>query len=147
MSDYPPFDGTQHCAQPGVDPERFHPGRGANGSTVEQAKVLCKGDGTHPPCPFLDGCREYGVTHSVSGLWGGWGENQRKEEQKRRRIVPEPLSFGDIAGRAIHYDVVRVHASHAGVKQHERAGEKVCDECAQFRREARRERENRKKAS
>lgn len=84
-------DETAHCREPGIDPERFHPAKGSNGYTVDATKKLCTGSSFRPPCPFLDKCREYGITHSVHGIWGGLAEDGRKAARKARRIVPAPL--------------------------------------------------------
>lgn len=90
---YPDYDGTAHCRLPGVDRDRFHPPKGVDSHTHRNTKALCTGGGKVPACPFLDGCREYGLTHSVHGVWGGIGEKERKEIRHARRIVPVPLSM------------------------------------------------------
>lgn len=97
MIDYPAFDHRAHCRLPGVDPARFHPQHGVDSHTYRNTKKLCTGGGKVPACPFLAECREYGLTHAVHGIWGGFGETERKELRKARRIVPEPLSMGVIA--------------------------------------------------
>lgn len=146
MTDFPDFDGTQNCAQPGVDAEQFFPHQNGSGA---RARRICNSDGKGNRCPFLLECRDYAITHSVGGVWGAWSDEERRAERKRRGIIPIPLAFGDLSGRDIRTDVVRVHGNHAGIKQHIAAGEPACDECATFRREDRRERDarNRKKAS
>lgn len=90
---YPNYDDRARCRQLGVDPEWFHPKKGENNATTAGAKRLCNGWPSGTPCPFRDECREYSLSHSVHGIWGGWAEDQRKRERKRRRIVPQPLSM------------------------------------------------------
>jgi hypothetical protein len=87
-------DDTVHCRKPNVDPEVFFPAKGANASTVAEAKRLCNGWPTSSPCPLRDACREYGVRNQVHGIWGGWADDERKAARKLRRIVPAPLSTG-----------------------------------------------------
>jgi hypothetical protein len=137
MSTFPNFDGTQHCAQPGVDPELFHPRQ--NGSAVH-AKRICNSDGNGTPCPFLAGCREYGVTTSVHGVWGAWSEEERRADRKARHIVPEPLTFRFASGADITTNVPRRHGSWAGIGQHIAYKEPLCEECAEYRRAKRRQR-------
>lgn len=84
-----------NCHQPAVDPETFFPRPGAfEASTTGAAKRLCNGWPTTEPCPLRDACREYGLRNQVHGVWGGWSEDERKAERKRRRIVPAPMSTG-----------------------------------------------------
>lgn len=95
---YPNFDDTAHCRLPGVDPGRFHPPKGTDSVSYGITKKLCTGGGKVPACPFVDACREYGLAHAVHGIWGGIGDKERKRIRAARRIVPEPLSVGVIAG-------------------------------------------------
>lgn len=130
MSIFPNFDGTQHCAQPGIEPEWFHPHKNGSGA---RAKKVCGGSNGYPACPFLAACREYGVTHSVHGIWGGTNGDERQAERKVRNIIPEPLAFRVAAGAEITTTVFRKHGSWAGVGQHEKFKEPVCEECRTFR--------------
>jgi hypothetical protein len=94
---YPAYDDTAHCRLPGVDRDRFHPPVGTDSHTHSNTKKLCTGGGKVPACPFLEPCREYGLTHAVSGIWGGHGERERRRIREARRIVPEPLSMASMA--------------------------------------------------
>ena len=65
------------CRQ--VDPDVFHP-QGAN--TSQRAKDVCA------ECPVIKECLDHAITqHEESGVWGGMGPAERKEEIKRRRTV------------------------------------------------------------
>ena len=57
------------------------------------------------------------------------GERRRAQlrESQRRRRAGEPLLRGPAQ-----------HPSHGGVKSHRRAGESLCEACAQFERERKR---------
>jgi len=133
MSAYPPIDDTAHCRLPGVDPERFHPRKSENQHQVRTTKAMCNGGGKVPACPFRDKCREYGITHNVSGIWGGFGEDERKAERKARRIVPDPLLFSTSLPITRTTTDEYTHGTWGGVRRHERAHQPVCDACRAFR--------------
>ena len=81
---YPPFDGSQVCAQ--VDPELWHPKKG---ETNKQAKELCA------TCQFMDPCYQWALRRKVYGIWGGSTDKQRERERHRLKIslLPEPFAF------------------------------------------------------
>ena len=150
MSAYPPIDNTAHCRRPGVDPERFTPRQGANGHTVNNTKALCNGGGKIPACPFRDSCREWGVTHAVAGIWGGWAEDERKAERKRRRIKPAALSFARDLALVAPGPAPSERGSHGnwtGVRRHERHKQPLCADCRAFRNAARKAKREEKSAA
>jgi hypothetical protein len=94
----PEYDKTAHCRLPGVNPARFHATpRSAHWQTISVTKKLCTGGGKVPACPFVDKCREYGLAHAVSGIWGGLDDKERRAVQNGRGITPEPLMSTIIA--------------------------------------------------
>lgn len=88
---FPIFDEPPPCAQPGVDPERFHPRSNATRAQREEVAAICLGDDHRPPCPVLDACLAYALTHDVSGIWGGLNAGQRERIRKQRRIRAVPV--------------------------------------------------------
>lgn len=82
---YPPFDGTQACAGlPEPAAAAYLPG----GLEVAAAKERCRG------CPFWKGCRGYGLTHDVQGVWGGLDDVERRAH-RRRAGTAEPAAVAD----------------------------------------------------
>lgn len=148
MSAYPAIDDTAHCRRPGVDPERFHPPKSINGDYVRTTKAMCNGGGKIPACPFRDACREWGITHAVSGIWGGFAEDERKAARKARRIVPEPLLFSSSLPISVApRQDGNVHGTWGGIARHARAGESPCDVCREFRNAHKRAKKAAKKAA
>lgn len=104
---FPDFDGTQGCAQPGVDPDLFFPTAGRRGALdTEQARTICLNN-----CPFLDGCLAYALTHQVIGVWGASTtvERQRRRHAEGIRAVPvqaipraTTASCGTVTGYGAH---------------------------------------------
>ncbi|MFF9036419.1 WhiB family transcriptional regulator [Streptomyces sp. NPDC014892] len=67
-------EGALQCV---ADPEAFHQG----GTTSEDAEELCRG------CGCLAACREYALANrELSGVWGGWTQQQRDAERARREV-------------------------------------------------------------
>lgn len=63
----------------GVDPDLFHPDRGAN-LVMREAKAVCAG------CPVRARCLHYALeTREIYGVWGG------TSERERRRIRRDPI--------------------------------------------------------
>lgn len=84
----------------GEDPELFFP-VGSTGAALTQtaeAKQVCDG------CPVVDSCLEWSLqTAQDAGVWGGMGEEERREiRRERRRAVAaaatETAAFAGIAG-------------------------------------------------
>ena len=71
------------------DPELFFP-VGSSEASIEQerrAKLVCAG------CPVRSDCLEWSLaTCQDAGVWGGLGEEERREIRRaRRRGLPAPL--------------------------------------------------------
>ena len=81
MGEYPPFDGSQICAQ--TDPDLWFPT--SEKQTGRLAKTLCRS------CPWLKSCLDYGLTHEVVGVWGATTERERIDMRKKLKIIAEPL--------------------------------------------------------
>ena len=69
--DFPTFKGGEpNCS--GTDPESFFVPDGqhvyTNAALIER---ICAS------CPVLEECKEYAITHAVSGYWGGTTDQQR----------------------------------------------------------------------
>jgi hypothetical protein len=109
---------------------------------------MCNGGGKVPTCPFRDECREYGITHAVGGIWGGYSEDERKAARKARSIVPNRLLFSaDLPIARDTTPTTSLHGSWAGIARHVRAGESPCDECKAFRNADRKAKRAAKKKS
>lgn len=96
----------------GMDPALFFPERGA---TAARAKAICNG------CPVNTECGDSGLMDD-HGIWGGMA--QRDRQAKRVRI-------GATRRRT---DAVPVCGTVSGHWAHRTAGEKPCDDCAEWRR-------------
>jgi WhiB family redox-sensing transcriptional regulator len=99
----------------------FHPEAGQHG---ENAKLICSG------CPVIDQCRDYAINNpeTLTGIWGGQSAIERRKERASRGIKVRK----DHCGTA------------AGYRQHYRDREVPCAAC---RREAAKERAERRKAA
>lgn len=68
------------CAS--ADPEAWWP---EQGNTVADIKKLCQ------TCPLLEPCREYQLSQSrwgdFGGIWGGLNEPERREIRRKRRAA------------------------------------------------------------
>jgi len=78
---YPPFDGSQICAQ--TDPDLWFPT--SLKQTGRLAKKLCSA------CPWKADCLDYALGYDLVGIWGGTTERERVEMRKRLKIKPEPI--------------------------------------------------------
>jgi hypothetical protein len=87
---YPEFTDAANCRQPGVDIENFHPGKGNNAPIIAAAKAVCKGDDTHPACPFLDPCLDYALRVRDAGVWGGTTVKERARIRLDKGIISVP---------------------------------------------------------
>jgi len=81
VGEYPPFDGSQVCAQ--TDPELWFPT--SEKQTGRIAKSLCR------TCPWLKSCLDYALRHEVVGVWGATTERERIDMRKKLEIKAEPL--------------------------------------------------------
>jgi hypothetical protein len=85
-------DDTAGCRQPGIQPEWFHD-EARTPQEITRAKNICKGVGGRPACPFLDPCLDYALRITVSGLWGGTTETERRRLRRERGINAKPAYF------------------------------------------------------
>jgi hypothetical protein len=107
-TDFPNFDGEALCAE--VDPELFYP---EVGNSAHAAKTICR------RCAVIDQCLEWALENGEQwGVLGGLSPEERAALRKRR----PPVRRGNEVTE-------RSHGNEAGVKQHVRRGEKVCDAC------------------
>ena len=81
MGEYPPFDGSQLCAQ--TDPDLWFPT--SEKQTGRLAKSLCR------TCPWLASCLDYALRHEVVGIWGARTERERIDMRKKLKSTAEPL--------------------------------------------------------
>ena len=94
----------------GMDPDLFHPRRGAN-DKVEEAKAVCRG------CDVRSECLDLAVGEVIKvGVYGGLSARER-----RNMYGPEPIS----------------HGTQGGYRTHLRRGERACPACAHAARVAR----------
>ena len=112
-------------------PDLFFPAPGRN-DQAEAARHICGG------CEFRDPCAAYAITRDVFGVWGKTTERERKEIRRARGIVPVPLSLSEASGirRSNFTREPRKHPGHGtwgAIGRHERAGERMCTECREFR--------------
>lgn len=84
---YPDFDGTQACAEPGLDVDLFFPPVNPTKAQVRAAVDVCA------RCLFREPCGAYAITHAVSGIWGGLTEAVRGRVQRRHGIHPAALDL------------------------------------------------------
>jgi len=87
MMDFPAFDGTEPCAQIGL--ELYFPDGETSTSAVAAAKKLC---GT---CPMQAECLEWGLRHEQWGIWGGTNREERAALRRRRGIVLQTLDVDE----------------------------------------------------
>lgn len=80
-------DGTQACANPGVDPEWFF---ADDDKQQLWATKICRG------CPLMMDCAKYALHHNVDGVWGGMTERQLRATRRQLNIRPKPIT-GDSA--------------------------------------------------
>lgn len=63
----------------GINPNLFHPERGANGYDITAAKTVCFG------CLVRQQCLEYALENNEQiGIWGGLSERERRRIRSRR---------------------------------------------------------------
>jgi WhiB family redox-sensing transcriptional regulator len=112
----PTFETGAVCAT--ADPELWF---SSIPSERRHAKELCA------TCPLLLRCAEYAVADpELMGIWGGLGEDERKEIQRARGIVPNRWPVGDACGDA--------RGTDAGFQRHRSAKESSCEPCLHGRR-------------
>jgi WhiB family redox-sensing transcriptional regulator len=76
-------DGTQACADPGIDPEWFF---------TEDHKMQIAATAICMRCPLLDPCAQYALTHDVRGVWGGMSERSLAANRRNMKIRPKAIS-------------------------------------------------------
>jgi WhiB family redox-sensing transcriptional regulator len=65
----------------GVDPNLFHPERGANQADVAAARIICG------KCVVSQQCLQFALdNHETKGIWGGLTEKQRRRLRSQRNI-------------------------------------------------------------
>ena len=85
---YPPFDGTQRCAD--LNPELFFPKTSRESYYhPKETRPACA------ECPFLQPCRDYAISYGVAGFWGGMSEVERQRERVRLGIAPLPVRLSE----------------------------------------------------
>jgi WhiB family redox-sensing transcriptional regulator len=78
---FPPQPWKAQAACRGIDPDLFHPPRGAN-KQVEQAKAFCR------ECPVRQECLDFALDwlpKRNSGIYGGMSERQRRRIKASRK--------------------------------------------------------------
>lgn len=75
---FPKMDGSQPCRR---DPDLFTPDQ-PEGEEAKRAASICR-DG----CPFIEQCFAYGVTHVVSGVYGGMTPRQRQTWRRKHGML------------------------------------------------------------
>ena len=83
---YPPFDGSQLCAQ--TDPELWFPT--ADNQTGKTAKSLCR------KCPWKEQCLTYALHHDLTGIWGATTERERRGIRKSLGIRAQPMYLDNL---------------------------------------------------
>lgn len=73
---FPKMDGSQPCT---LDPDLWTPDQ-PEGPEAKKAAELCRS------CPFIEGCFAYGVTHAVSGVYGGMTTRQRQNWRRKHNL-------------------------------------------------------------
>lgn len=87
---YPEFDGTQRCY--GEDTELWY-----RSEDADAARAICR------RCVWLIPCRDYALTNTELGVWGGLTEQTRRRIQRHRNIVPSPAPhIGHAPTRAVN---------------------------------------------
>ena len=80
----------------GKDPELFFP-VGSSGAALEQtavAKQVCL------ECPAVNACLEWSLrTAQDAGVWGGMGEEERREIRRARRRAAAALAAAEVPER------------------------------------------------
>ncbi len=73
------------CAQPGVDPELFHPGEGnTSHDRATLALAICA------ECPVKAPCGAYGEQLRATGIWGGTVRDDARTARKRAQQAARP---------------------------------------------------------
>ena len=75
---------------------------GSNRHQTAEAKRICVDD-----CPWLLPCREHGVRRENHGIWGGWDQDERNAERKRRGIAPPSERDPDRNGGGLPHGTAR----------------------------------------
>jgi WhiB family redox-sensing transcriptional regulator len=119
-----PWQQRGMCSQ--VDPELFHPERGA-GISNKQAKAVCLS------CEVQTQCLQYALEHDERwGIWGGYTEFERRRlknpQPRTRRQLNPPTLYLPRCG------------TESGAKDHNSRGEHACTRCKHAATDARRER-------
>lgn len=77
--DYPPFDGSQPCAQ--VDnADLFFPTLGNEAAAAEATRKICRS------CNFQQPCAEWALRNDEAGIWAGLTERDRNQLRRRRPL-------------------------------------------------------------
>lgn len=86
MCKAPGFDGTQPCAS--LSGDMFFPDSAAETTKIRpQLNKICNS------CQFQAPCLQYSLEHSVSGVWAGTIENERRAMRRRLNIVPKTVTI------------------------------------------------------
>ena len=68
----------------GMDANIFFPGQGGN-EAIKSSKLA---KATCAQCPVMLECREWAIENNERyGIWGGWGEIDRRRERQRRKNI------------------------------------------------------------
>lgn len=87
--EYPRFDGSQACAEIGL--EIFFPPPDGYGNVLSrEARKICAS------CDFLVPCGEWALHHAEPyGIYGGMTVADRHRIRKERNIIPDVMNVGD----------------------------------------------------
>ncbi len=78
-----PTPWAEEGACKGMSPNIFFPGQGGHAMGISAyAKTVCE------KCPVMLECRKYSLDNNERyGVWGGWGERERRIERLRRSRI------------------------------------------------------------
>lgn len=80
-------DGSQACANPGIDPDWFF---AEDDKQQLWATKICQ------DCPLIVDCADYALTHNVDGVWGGMTERTIRAMRRKKGVPVKPIT-GDSA--------------------------------------------------
>lgn len=108
--------------------DMFYTSRGSSGRQWDAIRRLCGS------CPVRRECEDHGIRHEQFGAWGGLTTKRRRRARKSLGIALQTPEVDPYSNQIIGTFIPPSHGSEARYQQHYRAGEKICEACAEAHR-------------